>query len=58
MNFQESQHNHSCKVIKLSFKEVIVSGFIINHPFLLNKILRSEKVKRYFIQLKTNILNL
>ena len=52
MNFQECQFNQSTGETKLLNKEVFISKFINNHPFLLNHILRIEKTEGYFIPLK------
>jgi hypothetical protein len=52
MNFQGCQSNQSLGETKLHNKEVVISRFIINFLFFFNHILRIEKTKEYFIQLK------
>jgi len=56
MNFQECLFNHLPGNTKFRQTEVVISWGNINHLFNFNNILRSEKAKRYFIELKANIL--
>ena len=56
--FSENQLNHFRESTKIRKSEFVVSGISFNHLFIFNYILRNKKEKRYFIQLKANILNL
>lgn len=58
MIFHECQFNYLHGERKLQQKEVVNIGVNVYHPFIFNNTLRNNKIERYFIQLKANILNL